>query len=29
MTVEVDEKSLQLMPLPVDGKPAALRPLEE
>jgi hypothetical protein len=29
MTVEADEKGVQLMPLPVDGKPVALRPLEE
>ena len=29
MTVEVDEKGVQLMPSPVDGKPVALRLLEE
>ncbi|RYD61222.1 MAG: hypothetical protein EOP83_17540 [Verrucomicrobiaceae bacterium] len=29
MSVEVDETGVQLLPLPVDGKPLKLRPLEE
>jgi hypothetical protein len=29
MTVEADETGVQLMPLSADGKPVALRPLEE